>query len=320
MRATRFRLDRWQEDLQSVLAGRTLQQVAMPGSHNSGTDSLSLQMSLDAPAVYSMIPSFIRRWSCCQADDVAHQLQAGVRYVDLRTARCAVDDDTLRVVHACAGSPVDEVLSAVAAFVQSTTHEIVIVDFQHFYHLTPEDHGGLVQRVEALFAGCGIIPPSRARATLREHWAAKQRVLVLYGSKEHAPTRPELLLERPAGIISPWAGDGHTKNRAARLAFKDKLEAYMQDAAIGRGGRLFALQCVSGPDTRMIVLSLLSGGRLSNLQVHALQLNSELGGWIAEWMPRFEDATFALNIVLLDFCTSCTELMELIVGLNVRRT
>ena len=86
-----------------------------------------------------------------------------------------------------------------------------------------------------------------------------------------------------------------------------------------RQQRFFVLQCVSGPSVRMVVRSLLSYGRASNLRTHAVECNRQLKDvWIPEWMPRFHSGELALNIVLLDFVTLCPELIQTIVHYNVR--
>lgn len=234
---------RWMEDLKDVLGPRSLREVTIPGSHNSGSDVLAEGPAPGAPSAYAAMPCFIRKWSECQSADVGAQLQGGVRYVDLRTA-AVPGKEGLRVVHALCGGPMRRVLDQVAAFVASTTHEIVVVDFQHFYGLATEDHAGLLDTCLALFGPAACIPPGRAGASLESLWAAEQRVLLLWGDKAFAPTRPNVLHERPLAIRSPWAGAGQTASAASRRRFKARLEGYVAaaegDTAVRAAVRVWA--------------------------------------------------------------------------------
>ena len=92
-------------DLSESISGRTLREIRIPGSHNSGSDVLRCGLAPGAPAVYKAVPCIIRGWSECQADCVSEQLKAGCRYIDLRTASVK-GNPGLRVVHALAGGPV----------------------------------------------------------------------------------------------------------------------------------------------------------------------------------------------------------------------
>lgn len=162
------------------------------------------------------------------------QLRAGVRYLDLRTARLEdkhASSANLRVVHSLAGVTTLQVLRQVAAFLEETSHEVVVLDFQHFYGLAHTDHKMLVSSIIQLFGAGSIVPPTLTKAALSKLWEARHRVLILYGDEKVAQARPELLLYRPLFIFSPWAGDGQTKDAVARQSFKATLEGYMVNDA-----------------------------------------------------------------------------------------
>ena len=229
--ATRFRPSHWMEDLASAISDRSLQELALPGSHNSGAYSLTSTPAPGAPSVCWAIPSFIGRWSVCQDRPVDEQLRAGARYLDLRTASVGEGEvqsaDELVVVHGMVGVGTLEVLRQVKAFLDATSLELVVLDFQHFHRLTIAEHELLLDSIRHLFGAEAITPPAEARAPLSELWAKRRRVVLLCGDAAFAPTRPELVLERPSSISSPWAGNGQTRDAAARCALKAKLERYM---------------------------------------------------------------------------------------------
>ena len=258
-----------------------------------------------------------RGWSECQVAPVSEQLGAGCRYFDLRTASVKGKPD-LRIVHGLVGGPVLEVLEQVSAFLAANAHEIVILDFQHFYQVSQAQQAALLGQCLELFGVAGCIPPEKVKtATLGELWAAKTRVLLLWGDAEFAPTRPDVLCERPSSILSPWAGDGRTQNEATRAKFRRWLETFMAEDP-GDDARLRVLQTVSGPNATMIVTGLFT---CANLKSHGRAMNKDVERWFrGAWRPGLEDGTLAVNIVLLDFVNLCGSLVDAIIRLNLART
>ena len=226
-----FRLSHWMEDLASSICTRSLHELALPGSHNCGAYSLTTRSAPRATFFHGAFPYFIRRWSVCQDRPVDEQLRAGVRYLDLRTAHLGAQEvrtsDELRVVHGLVGVGTLVVLRQVKAFLDKTSLEVVVLDFQHFYQVKSGAHELLLASILQIFGAEAITPPCEARAPLSELWAKRRRVLLLWGDAAFAPTRPELVLERPPIISSPWAGIGRWVNPAARRKLKAILEGYM---------------------------------------------------------------------------------------------
>ena len=83
-------------DNADALAARTLHDITLPGSHDSASFFLDgkvmpgslpwplndiVQMATDAG---TLAASYIIRWSQSQTLDIAEQLEAGIRYFDLR--------------------------------------------------------------------------------------------------------------------------------------------------------------------------------------------------------------------------------------------
>jgi len=307
-------------DLSASISGRTLHELRVPGSHNSGSDVLRDGVAPGEPLVYAAVPCIIRGWSECQVECVSEHLRAGCRYIDLRTA-AVKGKPGLRIVHGLVGGPVLDVLEQVSAFLAASTQEVVILDFQHFYEVSQAQQAALLGQCLELFSAAGCIPPEKAKtATLGELWAAKTRVLLLWGDAQFAPTRPDVLCSRPSSILSPWAGDGRTQNEATRSKFRRILEAFMAEDAEG-DTRLRVLQAVSGPNATMVVTGLLLGcGAMSNLKSHGRAMNKDLERWLGgAWRPGLEDGTLTVNIVLLDFVNLCGSLVDAIIRLNFGR-
>ena len=67
----------------------------------------------------------------------------------------------LRIVHGLVGGPVLEVLEQVSAFLAANAHEIVILDFQHFYQVSQAQQAALLGQCLELFGVAGCIPPEK---------------------------------------------------------------------------------------------------------------------------------------------------------------
>jgi len=104
------------------------------------TDSVrSLVTWLGSPA-----KSIIGNWSRTQSLGVEAQLRAGVRYFDIRISSRPGSLE-LFVVHGLYGPTVNSCLDSMATFLDEHCHEIVLLDFNHFYDMDFHAHDRLVK-------------------------------------------------------------------------------------------------------------------------------------------------------------------------------
>jgi hypothetical protein len=155
-------------DLSASISGRTLHELRVPGSHNSGSDVLRDGVAPGEPLVYAAVPCIIRGWSECQVECVLEHLRAGCRYIDLRTA-AVKGKPGLRIVHGLVGGPVLDVLEQVSAFLAASTQEVVILDFQHFYEVSQAQQAALLGQCLELFSAAGCIPPEKVHMRMLMH-------------------------------------------------------------------------------------------------------------------------------------------------------
>jgi len=161
-----FRLESWCEDLESTIAQRTVAQLVLPGSHDSGAYSCGTvthgpccgaRVGAWAPAwlkhplscLYSRIAVV---WSTAQPDDIFSQLSIGVRYLDIRVCYDPVDK-LLRTEHSVLGTTIEDILSQIAAYIKGYSKEIIIVHLRKFrlegsHDMSPAHHRELVDLVE----------------------------------------------------------------------------------------------------------------------------------------------------------------------------
>jgi len=107
----------WMRNLSAYVGNRPLNQIVIPGTHDTGT--------------YMMTGL-----SRTQARNITEQLNDGIRYLDLRIG---ILDGTGQVIHHdidYVGPKVDDVLRDVGTWLASHAGEIVILKMSHFDHAT----------------------------------------------------------------------------------------------------------------------------------------------------------------------------------------
>jgi hypothetical protein len=146
----------WMEDLRYQIGNLPLNQLAIPGTHDSGTYSLDPNSlpSIDSPlyGIENQINSklgligkdfvdpllsrvangfLIYKWADAQDpnDSFTAQLNAGIRYFDIRP--CLDSANVARVCHSLYGDSISDLVSQVRAFSLQNTSEIIILDFNH---------------------------------------------------------------------------------------------------------------------------------------------------------------------------------------------
>jgi len=124
------------------------------GSHNSFTFHLdkSGNVAPGAPdTVQGLVTWFgvlakkiISSWSKTQSLGVDAQLRAGIRYFDIRVSGRPGSSE-LFIVHGLYGPTVESCLDSLAAFLDEHCHEVVLLDFNHFYDMDTEAHNRLIK-------------------------------------------------------------------------------------------------------------------------------------------------------------------------------
>jgi len=132
-----------------LLANRTLLQLTLPGTHDSGSyylsnkllpnyttpffeDIIKLAEDLGIPAQDIITP-----WSISQACDFYQQLSGGIRYLDVRAGYCPGSECSSMggagwyVFHFEIGNTIDSLMQQVAQFLQENPSEVIIVEISH---------------------------------------------------------------------------------------------------------------------------------------------------------------------------------------------
>ncbi|MBL8515824.1 MAG: hypothetical protein JNM76_02550 [Betaproteobacteria bacterium] len=288
----------WMKGISPLLAAKSLRSVILPGTHDSGTSSVTSNsnFSPDAPWEVTKMPRMlVELFARAQGLTIAEQLQAGVRYFDLRPAPDGVE---LRFAHSLFGDLVLPAIDAVSAFLDSHPLEIVILDFQHFFAMGDAEHDRLLGHLQHTLAGKMIPPGNPSNMRIDDLWAQGKQVAVIYtpaGGGQRILDRHRNIWNRNQYVRSPWA---NTERMADLRSFLD-LETRSPPA-----DRLFVYQGVLTPHWQ-------SYATLSSLEYLARINNETIVSWAEkDWKGR------PLNIIMVDF-SQFGDLLPAVVRMNI---
>ncbi|KAL7372111.1 hypothetical protein ABVT39_010407 [Epinephelus coioides] len=185
----------WMSQLPPQLHDVPLFNLAIPGSHDSMSYDLDINSSIIEPSslkrlskIYC-IREIVRRWATTQEETITNQLDAGVRYFDLRVARKPNDTDPTRLYfyHGLyTRTDVETVLRVMNDWAEKHPKEILILALSNFkgFDKNNEDklHSHLISFIKTLFGAKlrervshrEIIP------TLKRCWDKGTNVIVSY--------------------------------------------------------------------------------------------------------------------------------------------
>ncbi len=231
-----YKLERWMEDLDDTIGDKSLNEIAIPGTHDTGTygtngDSeftseegawVDFWRQLGKPVAIAFTKT--------QKESIRLQLEQGNRYFDIRPYRGR--DGRLYTFHGqLAGTGFHSLLTEVRNFLQTNKKEIIILDVRRFGNIeTSGEHLSVARYIIATFGEGGSspdpVPPGQYRLipsegehpqtiTPNEIWSKSwRRVIVRWavpeGSKEGEHDIVDFLndeLEDQTGIANLiWKG------------------------------------------------------------------------------------------------------------------
>ncbi|KAA8580897.1 hypothetical protein FQN60_013855 [Etheostoma spectabile] len=171
----------WMGSLPSKLSAMPLKHLAVPGSH----DSFTFWVDVHAPVgpdqkayvkylatMFSVLAKKVMvKWSMTQNLTFKEQLDAGIRYFDLRvSSKPGESGNEIYFIHGLFG------------------HKIVFLDFNHYYVMDLEHHVYLIRMLQEVFGSklCNNCPVEGI--TLDYLWQKKYQVIVFY----HHPSAQDI--------------------------------------------------------------------------------------------------------------------------------
>ncbi len=305
----------WMSQMASQLGPKMLRQIALPGTHESGTyafdvwakkalgysnfyDTLDTDISLQAKPLRNQI---LRDWNTTQTLDFTRQLSSGIRYFHLcvDAFKSAGNQYSFNFVHGLVGPSTDQLFGHLAAFLSQPGNdkEVVILDFQRVYW--DDDTAHTVFADTILHALGEKLAPKElgADVTLNDLWGTSARVLVFY---EYKPTFAEYPFLWPRSKIdSIWAGKSSIDRAMASL--DERVPQPSPGHWFGPPylkSDFFVLQGVIHPDEAMIRRCLAHPqGNPQTLLQCAAQMNVRFVEQIKTWKKK----GYTMNILAVDF-------------------
>ncbi|XP_018428650.1 PREDICTED: PI-PLC X domain-containing protein 1 [Nanorana parkeri] len=180
----------WMSHLCETLWDVPLYNLSIPGSHDTMTYCLDRCSPIDpdSPKLLLFLGKYvpyitrqiILRWSTTQTLTVTQQLDAGIRYLDLRIAhRPDVPSPNLYFVHGLyTFVTVEEILNEVSDWMTKNPKEMLILACRNLQSMSPVHHMHLISCIQRIFGS--RLCPKYEQATLRNMWKKGFQIIVSY--------------------------------------------------------------------------------------------------------------------------------------------
>ncbi|VDN04417.1 unnamed protein product [Thelazia callipaeda] len=303
----------WMSHLHQTLIQKPLISIAIPGSHDSFTQTLfdKYPVANDQGRFirelgrFRFVRRFIRRWSRTQQYSVTEQLYAGIRYFDIRlTVPLFSELDGIRVLHALYGDRIEHFLLHINEFLVSHYREVVILDFNHLYNFDRTAYASLFVMLQSVF-GKKLCPQPDdiMKLSLAYMWESGYQVITI-AAVDLTSQQCISWIWDSSSIISPYAN----VDRIDRLfAFLDKT---LRDHRKSAKNTFFVTQAIL--TAKWIDILLHPFSTLERL--YATKCTKEA----IVWLSNFDEPKY-FNIIICDFI-DCFDFCNAVISLNTSRT
>ncbi|KAL5109683.1 PI-PLC X domain-containing protein 3 [Taenia crassiceps] len=280
----------WMAHLPEETANVPLSQIAIPGTHNSGSYCIQESSPLSPDMSFEFLTSLLglffdvsfSKWSLTQGTNFTTQLQSGIRYFDMRVAinrHCCVELSSnsstgiypcFFLVHGQYANRVSVELETIKSFLQQHSKEVVIIDFQHFHGLNKSLKLVFTDLVKEVF-GEMLEPYGTKIPSLADMWSRKKQVIILgYAKKLDELQESTSVLWPRSAVRQPWP---NTRNPEVLRTFLSKmLRGWMQKSS---PEYFFVFQGILSPNLDYILSNPMSG-----LEKLARSANAVVSKWL----------------------------------------
>ncbi|MFH0802303.1 MAG: hypothetical protein V2A78_07975 [bacterium] len=228
---------------QDVIGDRMLNEIALPGTHDSGTYSITSSGdyaddgNMDPVAkwvngheghwytpiikpvlnyITNLDKQVVASWAHVQQANFLQQLTDGIRYIDLR-----VQDKNGQyvIVHSLTGGNLTDLMTAIKTFyaMPGTDKEILLLDFNHTFDM---DDTAFIAWLKASLVdanGNSLLIPRGSDLHLNNIWATNQRIILFYDDDTTVSNDPDLWYSYACStpqIDSDWPNDNNQSDLA----------------------------------------------------------------------------------------------------------
>jgi len=287
----------WMARLPNHLTTIPLNYLAIPGSHDSFSYTIhgNSGVSPDSPEFLKrfgnlkIATNVVAKFALTQVRTFTEQLQAGIRYLDLRICyRKDTPNDPFWFCHGLYAMPVIEHLKHIKEFLDANPKEVVILDFQHFNGFENiRDKIQLGMQIQLLF-GNKLVPRTNSiqSITLQSLWQKNQQVWVFYDSS----TFDHFNMWSNNMINSPWP---NTPKGDTMINFLEERYRNGYDSS-----KLYVYQGILTVDGGHVFMNLVQG-----LRKFVRDGNPKFVNWLSNKAlakPK-QNPAIGINICIMDF-------------------
>lgn len=327
---------RWMQRSMHLIGHLPITEISLPGSHDSCTSALTDEVSVDHGSVQitelrkaygrRIVDPIVRDWSRNQPLAVREQLDSGVRYLDVRIGNDASKQslaEGIRCCHGLWGISFARMLQDIADFVRENSAEFVILDCNHFYHVTREGHKHILESIQSAL-GPTLVPRHRWMLPLSDLASQSQRVFVVYHWEGLRDFGSDWALEG-GSVDSTWPDAKDLDS------LKQRLDGILAQRKIGHEdgspGRIFVLQGILTEGRGEVMRGIISNAascmcacapflpRFAYAPSSIQEMSAVVNPRVCKWVSEEYAAKGRMNVVLLDW-VSRWEDVEWIVALN----
>jgi hypothetical protein len=301
------RYDNWMTRNFTTLADKTLAQVALPGTHDSGAYDLSDRKSPErstAEWLAGLGLNITKPWAKTQRLDIKEQLEGGIRWLDMRTA---YDGSDFYFHHALLGPKTRDMLRQIRAFIEAPghEHELIVLEFCNWQGLNDAPSEVWEKLSAAILTELGAENVYRKdgsnnaqseAAVLKTRLVdlltgSKSRVIVFFqGHTDHAPF----------AFDANEAFGGSYANRAIWTQVEADQKAKL---AAQKPGKLFVLSWTVTANQEVIGIDLANRGSATNPSFDLEYLTRGGQGSAMRGIERWPGHE-KINVVICDFFDS----------------
>ncbi|XP_073920302.1 PI-PLC X domain-containing protein 1 isoform X2 [Castor canadensis] len=268
---------------------RGAQVVRHPAQEGGGQDSAGTRVRTEG---LSKGTKSVDSLPALETLDVTEQLDAGVRYLDLRIAHMADGSEkNLHFVHMVYTSAlVEDTLTEISEWLESHPREVLILACRNFEGMDDDLHEYLTTCIKNIFGD--LLCPRGDVPTLRQLWARGHQVIVSYEDEGSVSRHPELW----PGIPYWWG------NQVKTQALIHYLEAMK---SCGRPGGFFVAGTNLTENLGYVLVH--PSGSLRTMTLPSLP---DLSAWVREQCPG--PGPRCTNIIASDFIGADTFVSDVI--------
>jgi hypothetical protein len=324
----------WMEKIAPAIQDRPLRRIAIPGTHDSATYSLTpdSEISPDAPGAawnlrsLSTTRGVVYKWALAQNFTITQQLEAGVRFLDVRVMQRGDDPTRIHVVRSQWGVVVERVLEQIDDFLDKHPKEIVFLSLgtNKKDSLSTAAKLRLINDlVRARFEKIMIPPSVSTSVTPAQLWASGRRLLVLVNNQIFGDMSGERdwvwnydeYAGLPGWVLGSDLGAGGTTSLQVLKGSLDRLLRRVYDS-----DRFSMLGCCLTPTEAMIEAGLVTeagktlgqrGGPTSLHEGCASLATPAAARWLREWEAE------SVNLLTTDFF-QMSQTVDLCIARNLR--